>query len=348
MSTSSVEIFGGVEGGASNTKFVLMNSEGKVLSISQGEGTNQYLIGVDECLRRITALIKDAILKAGLPEDTTLYGLGMSLSGGDEKLVQEQIKEAVKTNYPNLTKHTFVGSDTQSVLASALPNGGVVLIAGTGSNCQLINPDGTMARCGGWGHLIGDDASAIWITLKAIKVYFDHEDGFLPCPHSTAVVRETIFNYYNIQDRSGILDHLYTNFNKAKFAGLCKELAEAGIVKKDPLCCEIFKEAGRLLAKHLYGVSTKMHKDLKEREGGLPVVCVGSVFKSWQLLQPGFVEEMSATLPETGIREVTLLRLNSEASLGAAALGAEAAGKQLPLDYANNASAFFHTKFTES
>ena len=48
---------------------------------------------------------------------------GLSLSGGDEKKAQDQLKEEVKSQYPLLTGTLFVGSDTHGALATALPSG---------------------------------------------------------------------------------------------------------------------------------------------------------------------------------------------------------------------------------
>ena len=107
----------------------------------------------------------------------------MSLSGGEVKASQERIIAGLKEKYPQTSKSYLVCTDTFGSIASAFPGGegidsvashtiiphkhtgGMVLISGTGSNCQLLNPLNSNAprspRCGGWGHMLGDEGSGV-------------------------------------------------------------------------------------------------------------------------------------------------------------------------------------------
>ena len=96
-----------------------------------------------------------AKIAGGLPEDVTLSCLGLSLSGADHLEKQKEISDKLLETYPDIAKACFTCNDTLSPLCTATDGGGVVLIAGTGSNCMLANPSGYIANCGGWGHLLG-------------------------------------------------------------------------------------------------------------------------------------------------------------------------------------------------
>ena len=113
------------------------------------------MLGLDVCVERINELAEEAKKKAGIPLETKLKSLGLSLSGADKIEEQQQIVEQVMKRFPNCTEACFACNDTVGSLETATDTGGIVLIAGTGSNCLLMNPCGSMFKCGGWGHMLG-------------------------------------------------------------------------------------------------------------------------------------------------------------------------------------------------
>ena len=199
-------LFGGVEGGATHSTLALFNDKAEKLAEVEGLGTNLFQIGMEETCHRIANMCQDAFKLAGYAPDTPLVSLGLSLSGCEVEETNEALALKMKELYPALLKTIpKVCSDTVGSLFTASDKGGVVLIAGTGSNSLLVNPDGSVGRCGGWGHFLGDDGSALWIAHKACKVYFDQTDNLNESPASVDRVKELIFEHFNLEDRLDII-----------------------------------------------------------------------------------------------------------------------------------------------
>lgn len=105
----------------------------------------------------------------------------------------------------------------------------MVLISGTGSNCQVLNPSlGTSPRCGGWGHMLGDGGSGqsvclsvclsavhpsvclplykiyyyntvgYWISHRAIQTVYDADDGLVVPSHDIASVKKLIYHHFKV------------------------------------------------------------------------------------------------------------------------------------------------------
>jgi len=336
-------IFGGVEGGGTHSTTMIFDENGEKLAEIEGPSTNLYQIGLDETNKRIRDMVVQCLEKAGLNSETTLEGLGMSLSGCEREETNRSLMDNMIQQYPNLSRHYDVCSDTVGTLNTATDSGGIVLIAGTGSNALLVNPDASVHRCGGWGHYLGDEGGAWWIAHKACKVYFDHVDNFNAAPHDIHLVQELIFQHFDLKDRFGLLSHCYDSFSKANFAALTKRISEAAS-NGDKLCIWLFEEAGRMLGKHILALSPSVSSSLSQAPGGLQIVCVGSVWKSWSLLKNGFLEGIKNPNGQASIPELTMVKLGVSMATGATYLGARAANKQIPKSFQKNVETFFHFK----
>jgi len=337
--------YGGIEGGGTHTRIVLLNGTGGLLVDKDVElSTNQWQVGFDECIKRLSDLVTSAQMDAGIGADVPLSALGLTLSGADN--VEVCCAMEAKLSSLSVAGNITVEGDTMGVVATACENGGMALIAGTGSNCQLVNPSGERFRCGGWGHMMGDEGGAYWISHFCIKKLFDAMDNLIPTNLDTSHVHRIMYDYFHVTDQKGMLKHLYSEFKKDVIAGMCVELAKCARTTQDPLCRSAFRAAGRFLALHILALLPNADKALFSADAGLKVVCTGSLWKSWDLMEDGFVEGLdSCNHSGVKINKLTLLTLNRPAAYGAVYLGAKKAGCYLPVDFAKNATVFYQYNF---
>lgn len=187
--------------------------------------------------------------------------------------------------------------------------------------------------------MIGDEGGAWWISQKAVKAVFDHEDNLEKCPYDTRVVWKLIQEHFSVKARNDMLEKCYAQFQKSFYARLCLRMSEAAS-EGDELCKSIFASAGCQLAKMLSALLPKVEKALIET-GSLNVICVGSVWKSWNLLQEGFVKELAK---HPNPFELRLLKLKADVSMavGAFYMAADSIDFPLPRDYSKNYEVFFN------
>lgn len=279
----------------------------------------------------------------GVPTSQRLISIGLSMSGADSDLIKASLREAVNKKEALQADHYYICTDTFGSIAAAYgaKKGGIVLIAGTGSNCALVNADGSSANCGGWGHLFGDEGSGYDIAATAIRLIFEISDRYVACPAgSIDLLRQKMFEYFKVQTPSpslkDMLNHFYRDFKKDFFAGFA--LCVVGAANEgDEFANYVMSIIGERLGRHIVGVSPSVKDD---GTGPLSVICVGSVWKSFALFKDSFLR-VTSTLN----RPLELVKIKAEVpiAVGAAALGAQDAPVQPAFDFANHVEVLYNS-----
>ncbi|CAG0913359.1 unnamed protein product [Notodromas monacha] len=346
----------GVEGGGTNTCVMIYDAEARLLAEMRSADTsnlyasiserNEPEVGVDGVVKVVGALLRDGLASAGCG-DAKLAVVGMAMSGVEEEKAQKELTNAFKaSSFGPMANDIYVDNDTVGSLYAAFPDGGVALIAGTGSNSLLVNPDGSSFQCGGWGWRLGDEGSGYSVGYAAVKRCLGHLDqGFEESPYPVEATWNAVKTKLGIECLKDLITYFYgPDFKKATVAGICEVVCRLAREDGDELCKAIMSDCGFNIGRHVRALASKVDPSLLKGAGGLGILCVGSVFKSFDLLKGGFLRALGCDgQGDTPVlSEWTLYTLRQSAAGGIAYLAAKKAGLRFPYDFDSAKTVLYH------
>lgn len=235
-------IYIGVDAGGSKTELLAASRQDDELLTLFDASANPARVGFEGSIDVLSRLVLRA--KEALP-DRRIGAVCAGIAGAGRPAEQQRIHEGVGLTFPELGAENFlITHDADIALEAAFEHeGGIMVIAGTGSVALARTNDGRTKRVGGWGYLIGDEGSGYALGVHAMRAYAHALDG----GPETALC-ERIADEFDIHDGTDLIFHVYTEkMPLQKLAPLVIGVAEDG----DDIALGILESQARQLAEHV-------------------------------------------------------------------------------------------------
>lgn len=157
----------GVDAGATTTRCVVATVDGAVVGRGTGGGANRNSSGTD-----VGAGLTTALSEALTRVDRAAVTAGVLGAAGSSGAGREAFRTAAGEVWraAGLTGAMATVTDLEVAFAAGTPDpDGVLLLAGTGALAARFAGGVLARRCDGYGWLLGDEGSAVWIAVRALR-----------------------------------------------------------------------------------------------------------------------------------------------------------------------------------
>jgi glucosamine kinase len=278
----------GVDGGGTKTQAVILDANSAILGEGLAGASNPLRVGIAAAAAAIREAIDRACESASLRR-TDLLAAEIGLAGARRKELSARMREAL---LPLGIGEVVVVGDADIALYGATEGApGLIVIAGTGSNCCGINARGKTACAGGWGPIAGDEGGGAWIARRALRAIAHAVDG----RGATTSLIGAACTYFHVSDPNDLSTAIYApTITNERLAGFAKFVIQAAKAR-DQVARDIMAEAGRELGCSAAAVI----RNLKLERETFPVAYVGGVFEAGrELVLPWLREEVSRVAPK--------------------------------------------------
>jgi N-acetylglucosamine kinase-like BadF-type ATPase len=263
----------------------------EVLGRGQAGTGNPRAAGFEAVQVNLRAAIDAAFADAGLPQ-VTVDAACFGLAGAGRTVEQAAIADWALAS--GIAKQVRVVGDLELVWAAVDfaavddEGPGIALVAGTGSVAWGCNASGEVARCGGWGYLLGDEGSGYALGLAALRGLVRAIDGRGPATSLFPAVQQAL----EVSEPADLIAKVYaTEMTRQRIASLAPLVfAEESA---DPLARSIVEGGASDLAELVATLAARLHLE----PGGYCLAMAGGLF----VHQPTYRELVVKTLGERRI-----------------------------------------------
>ena len=281
----------GIDGGGTKTDSAIADLSGKIIHHTSGKPSNFLVVGIEEAVENIFALIEENLFKLeGDFADVKQIVIGVAGAGRKE---DAQVLEKSFKDYADQQGVHFKGvkvvSDAHIALEGAFPDSsGCILIAGTGSILFGKDEKGIIHRVGGFGRLIGDEGSGYSIGRKALNAVSKASDG----RGEGTLISELLNAKMNSGSSTSIINKVYKEkLDVASVAKIVIEAAEEG----DPIAEDILDEEADELVLHIKSLLNKIQSNK------IDVAFSGSLIDNKNFYSDLLKQKIKSTLPKVKV-----------------------------------------------
>jgi glucosamine kinase len=168
------QLYLAVDGGQSATIAVIASTDGAIFGVGRGGPIrHRQEDGADDAAQSaVRRAVGEALLRV---DGRAVVAACLALTGSEEAAAQ-----AVREFIPAADVFVLENDALAALAAGRYGEGGIGLIAGTGTVAVAIGRRGGFTRAGGLGWLLGDEGGAYWIGVQAIRAAVRGVDGMGP------------------------------------------------------------------------------------------------------------------------------------------------------------------------
>ena len=253
-----------MDGGGTKIVAVLYDDDYAPVAVGRSGGVNSVQ-NTPENVREHIRQCLDQVLAGGVrPERID------AVLAGDRKSLEEDLRRRGIDTPVNYLFEGYAG-----LLAGACRNTGFLLLSGTGSDTFYMKDGKNVSCIGGWGPVLGDQGSGVWIGLQAIRSVARAANGW----GEKTLLTETLDRACREIFGGSVYQSIVSSpAPYAAAARMVPEVAEAARAGDETALC-IFRRAGELMARQMEPILQR-HPEIEDRD----VILCGGAWKAHEAM----------------------------------------------------------------